>query len=85
MTTRERFRRIFNFEPVDMLPRIEWAAWWDETVKRWQGEGLDPTLNYEQILEYFDMDNLVCIMVRPASPRAPINGDGPVKNADDYE
>lgn len=85
MTTRERFRRVLNFEPVDMLPRIEWAAWWDATVKRWKNEGLDLTLNYEQILQHFDMDNLVCIMVRPASPRAPINGAGPVRNEDDYE
>ena len=85
MTTRERFHRILNFEPVDMLPRIEWAAWWDATVKRWQGEGLDPALNYEQTLEYFDMDNLVLITITPASPRAPLNGAGPIKNEDDYE
>ena len=26
----ERFRAVMNFEPVDRLPRIEWAMWWDE-------------------------------------------------------
>ena len=36
----ERFRAAMNFQQVDRLPRWEWAMWWDETVKRWHGEGL---------------------------------------------
>ena len=33
----ERFRAIMNFQPVDRLPRWEWAMWWDETIARWHG------------------------------------------------
>lgn len=40
MTTRERFLKMMNFEPVDRIPMIEWAAWWDKTVDRWIDEGL---------------------------------------------
>lgn len=40
MTTRERFLKTMNFEPVDRIPMIEWAAWWDKTVDRWRDEGL---------------------------------------------
>ena len=29
-----------NFQPVDRLPRWEWAMWWDETIRRWHREGL---------------------------------------------
>jgi len=29
-----------SFQPVDRLPRIEWATWWDKTLERWQSEGL---------------------------------------------
>jgi len=29
-----------NFEPVDRLPMLEWATWWDKTVTRWKAEGL---------------------------------------------
>ncbi len=25
----ERFRAVMNFQPVDRLPRWEWAMWWD--------------------------------------------------------
>lgn len=51
-----------------MLPRIEWAAWWGDTLNRWKTEGLDPSFNTEQTLEYFDMDNLICIGITPATP-----------------
>ena len=36
----ERFRAVMNFQPVDRLPRWEWAMWWDETIARWKREGL---------------------------------------------
>jgi len=34
MNHRERFRAVFDFRPVDRLPVIEWAGWWDQTVAR---------------------------------------------------
>jgi hypothetical protein len=40
MTTRERFLAIMNFQPVDHLPIVEWANWWELTIDRWSGEGL---------------------------------------------
>ena len=27
----ERFRAVTDFQPVDRLPRWEWAMWWDQT------------------------------------------------------
>jgi hypothetical protein len=36
----ERFTRVMNFQPVDRLPLIEWAGYWDQTLARWQQEGL---------------------------------------------
>ena len=44
MNNRERFRALLSFEKVDRLPRFEWATWWDQTIKRWQGEGLPQNL-----------------------------------------
>lgn len=84
MTVRERFKKILNFEHVDMLPRIEWAAWWGDTVNRWKTEGLDPSFNTEQTLDYFNMDNLVCIGITPAHPSSSIHGGGVVTCEDDY-
>jgi len=40
MSHEERFRAVMSFQPVDRLPRVEWAMWWDKTIARWVGEGL---------------------------------------------
>ena len=40
MTTRERFLGTLDKKPVDRLPILEWATWWDLTVERWKSEGL---------------------------------------------
>jgi hypothetical protein len=40
MSHRERFESLMDFQPVDRLPRIEWAVWWDQTIDRWCSEGL---------------------------------------------
>jgi hypothetical protein len=55
----ERFRAVMNFQPVDRLPRWEWAMWWDATIERWHGEGLPRQLNFSQVIEiaeYFGLD-----------------------------
>ena len=36
----ERFRAVMDFQPVDRLPRWEWAMWWDETIANWKKQGL---------------------------------------------
>ena len=36
----ERFRAVVNGKPVDRMPMVEWAVWWDLTIERWRGEGL---------------------------------------------
>ena len=53
----ERFRAVMNFQPVDRLPRWEWAMWWDETIARWKQEGL-PSDFHEvfDIAQYFGLD-----------------------------
>ncbi len=46
-----------NYQPVDRLPVIEWAMWWDLTIERWKGEGLPRELNdVFEIAEYFGLD-----------------------------
>lgn len=55
----ERFRAVMNFQPVDRLPRWEWAMWWDATIARWHGEGLPATLAPHQVFEiaqWFGLD-----------------------------
>ena len=54
----ERFKSLMRFEPVDRLPCIEWAGYWDKTVTRWQGEGLPAGLGEDRpaIQEWFGLD-----------------------------
>jgi hypothetical protein len=55
----ERFRAVLDFQPVDRLPRWEWAMWWDETIARWHNEGLPRDLKFSQVIEiaeHFGLD-----------------------------
>jgi hypothetical protein len=56
-TVRSRFVKTMRGElPEDRLPIIEWASWWDLTVKRWQGEGLSAELDKEGIKRHLGLD-----------------------------
>jgi len=53
----ERFRAIMDFQPVDRLPRWEWAMWWDQTIANWRQQGLPHALQSTlEIAEYFGLD-----------------------------
>jgi hypothetical protein len=55
----ERFRAVMNFQPVDRLPRWEWAMWWDKTIERWHGEGLPKDLHFGRVFDiaqFFSLD-----------------------------
>jgi hypothetical protein len=53
----ERFRAAMKFQPVDRLPRWEWAMWWDLTIERWHREGLPHELTgVFEINHYFGLD-----------------------------
>jgi len=89
MTTRERFRALVGFEPVDRLPIVEWAGWWDKTIDRWHGEGLpsDLTDRYE-ICRHFGLDSWLqdwCGPRGPETPRPASHGAGVIESEADYE
>ena len=59
MNSRERVLAALNFQPVDRLPRWEWAMWWDLTIERWHREGLPRELRFSQVYEiaqHFGLD-----------------------------
>jgi hypothetical protein len=62
----ERFRAVMAFEPADRLPVLEWAPWWDETLKRWYGEGLPAELtDAGAIRDYLGLDRHAHAWIRP--------------------
>ena len=62
MNTRDRFRAALNGQPLDRLPRFEWAIWWQETIDRWHAEGLPiersaySDYGVTAVMEYFGLD-----------------------------
>jgi hypothetical protein len=72
MTARDRFLSVMNFQkPDDRFPLVEWAPWWDDTLLRWQSEGLPDQQSGEDLQKYFDLDPLVCIYAGGSSDLLP--------------
>ena len=86
----ERFRAVMNFEPVDRLPRWEWAMWWDQTIDRWHKEGLPQELAFNDVLgisDYMGLDPYMQFWF--STTRATIEAEqhhteGTVSDMDDY-
>jgi len=72
MTHRERFHRVLDFRPVDRLPVVEWAPWWDQTLARWRAEGLPAGLtDCCAIQRHLGLEAIRQVRVRPVGPGAP--------------
>jgi hypothetical protein len=86
----ERFRAVMNFQPVDRLPRWEWAMWWDETIRRWHHEGLPVALKFSQVFEiaqHFGLDPYQQFWFSTTDPTIEATQhhvEGIVANMDDY-
>ena len=84
----ERFRAVMNFEPVDRLPRIEWAMWWDETIANWKRQGLPGELeSVFDIADYFGLDPYQQFWFSTTDPTIEAvqhHVEGIVSNMDDY-
>lgn len=78
-----------NFRPVDRLPRIEWAGYWDKTTDRWHREGLDPAIQEaETIREHLRLDPYSQFWMGAFSrdtPRPVHHGAGILKREADYD
>ena len=85
----ERFRALMAFQPVDRLPRLEWATWWNQTIERWHKEGLPSHLNETfEIDLYFDLDPHKQFWFNPRLPSLPApdhHGAGVIASSSDYE
>jgi hypothetical protein len=89
LNTRDRFQALINFQPVDRLPVIEWANWWDQTLTRWRGEGMpDNLVDRYAICDYFELDSYRQGRFRGIGPGCPVpvsHGAGIVTSESDYE
>ena len=84
----ERFRAAMGFQPVDRLPRWEWAMWWDETIAHWRRQGLPGELeSVFDIAAYFGLDPYRQFWFSTTDPTIEAvqhHVEGIVSNMDDY-
>ena len=76
-----------NFQPVDRLPMIEWAGWWDKTIARWKEEGLPKDLDdAAEIREYLGLDVYRQYWIAATRPDFQRGGtyEGPVSDMASY-
>ena len=88
MKNTERFLAALERRPLDRLPAVEWASWWNETVKRWQSEGLPTDIPWERIQTHFGLDFIQRVWMplqTPDCPRPASHGAPLVESAEDYE
>ena len=89
MNNVERFRATLNFQPVDRLPMVEWAAWWDKTLDRWWTEGLPRGLtDYGEIQRHLGLDTFLRCRATPGGPDTPkpaAHGAGLIQDEAGYE
>ena len=86
MNARERLLAVLNFQkPDDHLPMMEWAPWWNETLDRWDGEGLPRDMPDDERQRLFGLDPLYVVMVWPNVPPAPSHGAGVIASEADYD
>jgi len=87
MTVKERFHASMNGKPVDRLPIMEWAGWWDKTVERWRSEGM-PEIDRYEMYRYFGLDmyrEMGCHAQSAETPRAASHGAGIISSEAEYE
>lgn len=89
MTNRERFLSVLNRRlPEDRLPVVEWATWWDLTLNRWHGEGLDPNLTGDALFQNLNLDVIRqywLTNMTPDCPKPAYHGAPLMEDEDDYE
>lgn len=89
MKNRERVQAVLHFEkPDDRLPMIEWASWWDETLRAWQAQGLSPEIPWHELAPALGLDRHVQFWLphRTADCPQPAYNGGPImEDEETYE
>ncbi len=72
MNAVQRFEAVMNFKTPDSFPVIEWAPYWDQTLRRWYAEGLpDNLVDSVDIRDFFGFDRYLQLWFSPRKESAP--------------
>lgn len=88
MNVREQFHAIMDGAPVDGMPVLEWAYWWDKTLDGWYGEGLPKGLDDRQMQDYFGLAHYKQFWLAHKAegcPKDASHGSGIITDESDYD
>lgn len=89
LTNRERFRRLMSGEgPIDRVPALEWASWWDKTITLWEQNGMPSGLDTQELYDYFQLDSIAQFWFPHKTEDCPqdvSHGSGIIETFEDYE
>ncbi len=84
----ERFQKLMNFEPVDRIPYMEWAGYWDKTLKNWYDQGLVTDIEEHAYLrQHLGLDLFFQKWFMPRGSKCPepkAHGAGIIQDEKDY-
>jgi len=71
MTSKERVKKVLNFQKADRIPVVEFSPFWDLTIDRWKNEGMPEKYHQDysikandSIMDYFGLDPFTIVWVR---------------------
>lgn len=88
MNVREQFHAIMDGAPVDGMPVLEWAYWWDKTLDGWYSEGLPKGLDDRQMQDYFGLAHHKQFWLAHKAegcPKDASHGSGIITDESDYD
>ena len=88
MTNRERFRLTMEGKAVDRCPVIEWAMWWDKTIRCWEKEKMPKRMKSMELFDYFGLDRHCQFWFahrKRNCPKPKYHGAPLIKDAEDYK
>ena len=88
MTNRENFHMVMTGDKnTTAAPCLEWATWWDKSLRHWENEGLATGLSCTELFDYFGHDHIHQFWFPHTTtdcPKPLTHGAGIIKNMEDY-
>lgn len=87
MNLRQRFHAVLNGKPVDEMPVLEWASWWDQTLDGWYDEGLPKGMTDRELQDHFGLAHHTQFWLSHKAgtcPKDASHGAGILHTAEDY-
>lgn len=67
----DEVKRVLNFDTPSRMPVVEWCLWWDETIARWEAQGMPEGFDSIALYDYFKVDKNIQFWLDHYSEQCP--------------